>query len=306
MHLDIVHQLRSRAARFSPTEKRIADACLGDIAFAASATIDQLAARAGVSRSALSRFAKTMGCGDIRELRTQLAQAGAVGARFFETPATASAASAAASAASAAASAAGAPPALLGGILHDIERTLQRQLQAVDARTLQAAVDLLAAAPMIYAYGMGGASTIAALELQYRLVRLGRPVAAYHDPVLMRVASAALDAGQVIVAMSLSGITPELLDAVRVAQRYGARVLAFAPAASPLAALADVTLPIIVDETDFIYKPTAARYGILLTIDLLVTELALHAAPDSQERLRRVKLALDDYRRGDARLPLGD
>lgn len=299
MHLDIVHQLRSRAARFSPTEKRIADACLGDIAFAASATIDQLAARAGVSRSALSRFAKTMGCGDIRELRTQLAQAGAVGARFFETPA-------AALAASAATSAAGAPPALLGGILHDIERTLQRQLQAFDARTLQAAVDLLAAAPMIYAYGMGGASTIAALELQYRLVRLGRPVAAYHDPVLMRVASAALDAGQVIVAMSLSGITPELLDAVRVAQRYGARVLAFAPAASPLAALADVTLPIIVDETDFIYKPTAARYGILLTIDLLVTELALHAAPDSQERLRRVKFALDDYRRGDARLPLGD
>lgn len=264
--MDIVHQLRSRAARFSPTEKRIADACLGDIAFAASATIDQLAARAGVSRSALSRFAKAMGCGDIRELRTQLAQAGAIGTRFFQDPGAAGVDAGAIAAPAMPVAAGGtqgnapagnAPPALLDRILHDIDRTLRRHLQAFDAQAFQAAVDLLAAAPMTYAYGMGGTSTIAALELQYRLVRLGRPVAAYHDPVLMRVASAALDAGQLIVALSLSGITPELLDAVRVAQRYGARVLAFAPAASPLAALADVTLPIIVDETDFIYKPTA-------------------------------------------------
>ncbi|MCY0388850.1 MurR/RpiR family transcriptional regulator [Robbsia sp. Bb-Pol-6] len=306
--MDIVHQLRSRADRFSPTEKRIADACLSDIAFAASATIDQLAARAGVSRSALSRFAKAMGCGDIRALRAQLAQAGATGIRFFQDLDGADATDSidAHDGGADDARPAGAPPALLGGILRDIDRTLRRHLHAFDAQALQAAVALLAAAPMIYAYGMGGASTIASLELQYRLVRLGRPVAAYHDPVLMRVASAALNAGQVIVALSLSGITPELLDAVRVAKRYGARVLAFAPAASPLAALADVTLPILVDETDFIYKPTAARYGILLTIDLLVTELALQAAEDSRERLRRVKLALDDYRHGGARLPLGD
>lgn len=44
-------------------------------------------------------------------------------------------------------------------------------------------------------------------------------------------------------------------------------------------------------ETSFIYKPTAARYGMLLAIDLLATELAL---------------ALDDYRGGPDSLPLGD
>jgi DNA-binding MurR/RpiR family transcriptional regulator len=73
-----------------------------------------------------------------------------------------------------------------------------------------------------------------------------------------------------------------------------------------LAQLADVVLPLQIAETNFIYKPTAARYGMLLTIDVLATELALLAPDDNQERLRRIKLALDDYRGGDDGLPLGD
>ena len=41
-------------------------------------------------------------------------------------------------------------------------------------------------------------------------------------------------------------------------------------------------------------------------IDVLATELALANPEDNQERLRRIKLALDDYRGGDDHLPLGD
>ena len=41
-------------------------------------------------------------------------------------------------------------------------------------------------------------------------------------------------------------------------------------------------------------------------IDLLATELALAMPDDNQERLRRIKLALDDYRGGPDSLPLGD
>lgn len=319
--MDIVYQLRGNAGRWSPTERRIADACLKDVAFAASATIDQLACRAGVSRSALSRFAKTVGCKDIRDLRMQLAQAEAVGSRFLRStregssrhhdrfvaintdadgPALESAADIARTASTAR------PSAFFRQIVGEIEATLQRHLQAFDEVQYAAAVAMLDEASMVYGFGMGGTSTIAAAELQHRLVRLGKPVAAYHDPVMMRIAAAAADGAHLIVAMSLTGVTPELLDAVRTARAYGAGVLALTAPDSPLAALADLTLPMIVAETDFIYKPTAARYGMLLGIDILVTELALLHADDSQERLRRVKLALDGYRRGNERLPLGD
>lgn len=90
------------------------------------------------------------------------------------------------------------------------------------------------------------------------------------------------------------------------ARSYGARVLAITLPGSPLADLANVLLPLQIAETNIIYKPRAARYGMLLTIDVLATELALTAADDNQERLRRIKLALDDYCGGEDGLPLGD
>ena len=100
---------------------------------------------------------------------------------------------------------------------------------------------------------------------------------------------------------------PELADVdTALARNYDARIIAITLADSPLAELADVLLPLQPAETSFIYKPTAARYGMLLAIDLLATELALALPDDNQERLRRIKLALDDYRGGPDSLPLGD
>jgi DNA-binding MurR/RpiR family transcriptional regulator len=295
--MDLVYQISALRARFSATEHLIADACLQDLTFAASATIDQLAERAGVSRSALSRFAKMLGCQDIRDLRMQLAQAQAVGARF------------------AAQGGAHDPVALadgmtstFGAVVADIETILHGQLRQFDPRVFAQAVQLLDAAHTVHSYGVGGASTVMADECQHRLVRLGKPVAAYHDPVLMRMASAVAGPDHLILALSLTGRTPELLDAIRIGQQYGVKVLAITMPQSPLAELADVTLPLRVDETDFIYKPTAARYGMLLAIDILMTQFALLHAEENQERLRRVKWVLDTYRddgRHD-RLPLGD
>jgi DNA-binding MurR/RpiR family transcriptional regulator len=122
---------------------------------------------------------------------------------------------------------------------------------------------------------------------------------------MMRLIAATLGPEHSIIVCSLSGRTPELLDAMELARSYGAKILAITLPGSPLAALADVLLPLQIAETQFIYKPTAARYGMLLTIDVLATELALTAPDANRERLRRIKLALDDYRGGDD-LPLGD
>jgi len=75
-----------------------------------------------------------------------------------------------------------------------------------------------------------------------------------------------------------------------------------------------VLLPVRALETDFIFKPSASRYAMLLVLDVLATRLALLQQDDSQERLRRLKYVLDAHRgseRGsaglrDSRQPLGD
>ena len=81
---DIVFQIRSRRDDLSVTERKVADAILDNIIWSASATVDQLAAKASVSIATISRFARTVGCEDTRDLKMKLAQASTVGSRFLD------------------------------------------------------------------------------------------------------------------------------------------------------------------------------------------------------------------------------
>lgn len=73
--MDIVGQLQEGMRRFSAQESRVATFILQNLSFTASASIDELAASAGVSPATITRFARSVGCDDIRDLRKQLAQA---------------------------------------------------------------------------------------------------------------------------------------------------------------------------------------------------------------------------------------
>ncbi|KAF1695063.1 MurR/RpiR family transcriptional regulator [Pseudoxanthomonas daejeonensis] len=288
MH-DLVYQLRQRRDGFSPVERRIADAILADIPAAAQSGVGELAARAGVSVAAVSRFAKALGCAHVRELRAGLAEAGAVGRRFLDD--------------------AGAPPlpALHTQIADDIDGVLRRNLAGFSEPVVRALAEALASARRIHVLGMGGSSAVFAQELQHRLTRLGLPAAACSDAVAMRMLAATLEPGDVVLALSVSGLNPELREALEIARGYGARVGAITRTGTPLAAQAGWLLPLALEETDFVFKPSASRYAVLLAIDVLATTVALLDPAGNRERLRRIKLALDTWRGGgDERLPLGD
>ncbi|KRG67573.1 RpiR family transcriptional regulator [Pseudoxanthomonas dokdonensis] len=286
--MDLIYQLKQRLHQLSPVEARIAHSILADVSLAAQLGVSELAERAQVSVAAVSRFAKTMGYDNVRELRAQLAEASAVGKRFLQQEQ------------------APAVSALHAQICDDIESTLRHNLALLREDTMLALAGALAGARMIHVFGMGGCSALFAQELQNRLMRFGCRIAACNDAVSMKMIAATLGADDVVMALSVSGITPEILSAVDIARGYGARIGSITRRDTPLAAASDWWLELAIDETDFVFKPTASRYAMLLAIDVLSTTLGLHTAQASQEHLRRIKLALDNYRGGDNRLPLGD
>lgn len=285
---DIVYQIRSRRDALSVTERKVADAILDDIIHAAGATVDQLANKAGVSIATISRFARSVGCDDTRDLKMKLAQASAVGTRFLDPAAPTEEST------------------FYARIYADIESTLRAHLPVFTESLFERAMQIVQGARMIYIFGMGGASAVLAQEMQSRLVRLGYPVAAYSDAVLLRMVAATLDERDAVIMLSASGLTPEMLSGARIVKQYGARIVALTDPTAPLAELADVVVPVRTDETDFIYKPSSSRYAMMLAIDLLATELAMVRQEETRDRLRRIKLALDEYRGGPNRLPLGD
>ncbi|MDT4833318.1 Helix-turn-helix domain, rpiR family [compost metagenome] len=196
---------------------------LEDLAGAAAASINELARKAGVSEASVTRFAKAIGCRDVRDLKLRLAQATAVGARFLQP--------------GGAGAAAEAPATLADSIHADILTALEVNRGLMDAQRIEDAARLLLGARMVYAFGMGGGSSF----------------------------------------------------------------------------MADVLLPVRTLETDFIFKPSASRYAMLMVLDVLATQCALLQQDQSKERLRRLKLVLDSHRGEtgpslgpDSRQPLGD
>lgn len=53
-------------------------------------------------------------------------------------------------------------------------------------------------------------------------------------------------------------------------------------------------------------QPSASRYVMLAAIDMLASEVAIRNQRKSREKLRRLKLHLDQHRQSSERLPLGD
>jgi len=145
-----------------------------------------------------------------------------------------------------------------------------------------------------------------AMECQYRMFRLGIRVSSFSDNVLMRMASASLGKNDVLICLSLTGCNPELQKAIEIAKDYGVTVVTIAPSDSSITEVADYILPIQLNESDYIYKPSASRYVMMANIDVLSTEVAIKNKRKSREKLRRIKKHLDEYRQSSQMLPIGD
>ncbi|CAI2507751.1 Als operon repressor [Serratia liquefaciens] len=285
MDIDIISRITERFIELSSTEKRIAQFILDDADAVTALPIAELARQAKVSQASITRFAKMLGCRDVRDLKVKLAQSLAVGQRFIHEE-----------------------PDLEGiqGIYETIINVLTINRRTIDEPALAKAVEWLSDARQILAIGMGGGSTICAAEVQHRLFRLGLPVTAQSDGLLVRMMAAAVARQDVVVALSLGGYTQEVVESAAIARQYGAKVVAITPAGTPLAAQADVLLALVVRENDYIYKPSTSRYAMLAMVDVLATALAMANKRQSRDRLRRIKLALDSHRGGEDRQPLGD
>lgn len=285
MDIDIISRITELFIELSSAEKRIAQFILDEADAVTALPIAELARQANVSQASITRFAKTLGCRDVRDLKVKLAQSLAVGQRFIHEE-----------------------PDLEGiqGIYETIINVLTINRRTIDEPALAKAVEWLSDARQILAIGMGGGSTICAGEVQHRLFRLGLPVTAQSDGLLVRMMAAAVARQDVVVALSLGGYTQEVVESAAIARQYGAKVVAITPAGTPLAAQADVLLALVVRENDYIYKPSTSRYAMLAMVDVLATALAMANKRQSRDRLRRIKLALDSHRGGEDRQPLGD
>ncbi len=290
--VDIIGRLRRRAREGTGAERRLAECILADPQFAASAPIADIAARARVSEPTVTRLARAMGFSGTRDIRFHLAQALAIGGAYIRGPERVPAAARAAN--------------CIAAVTTDAHAAIDRMMLGIREEQVTAIARRLADARQILLCGTGGGSSMAAVEFENRLFRLGLKVSARTDPQLQRMNASVLAEGDVIVGFSLSGQVRSVLDALLIARQYGAHTVAVTRPDTPIAEAAESLLPLTIKEHKDLYKPSPARYGLLAVVDTLALATARAVGPAVLEKLRRVRQNLASQNIVDPEMPIGD
>lgn len=286
--VDVVTRIRQVAETGKKSERRLATRILDDLRAASQASITELAASAAVSEPTVTRFCRSIGCDGVREFKFHLAQALAVGGLYLFP-----------SVAQPAADETRTATAICDGAIAAIERARRSTDMALVTKVAKG----INAASSVLVFGSGGSSSLAAVEMQNRLFRFGIPIAAHTDGQMQRMSAAVAGKGQMVIVFSLSGRTQAAVDAATLATQYGATTVAVTAPGSPLAKAVSILLPFVPAEDSNIYKPTSARYGLMVAIDMIAMVTAELRGPGIVEGMRRIKMSLKST---DAQLPIGD
>lgn len=169
---------------------------------------------------------------------------------------------------------------------------LNETVDALDPAEVEKAVDLLAGARRIEFMGVGGSAAVAH-DAYHKFLRLGTPVNALMDPHDAVQVCATLGPGDVVLAVSHSGRTRDILDAVKLARDLGASVIAISRfGRSPLQRLADVTLHTLSSETAYRSEAIASRIAQLVIIDVLFVGAFFRNHPVTSANLARSRSAI--------------
>lgn len=242
-------------------------------------SIAELAYRVGVSQPTVARFVNALGFTGFKEFKLRLAQSLASGVPYVHRDV--------------------GPDDSLDEVAPKVfNRTIGALMSVrnqLDATRLERAVELITRAARMEFYGIGN-SGIVATDAQHKFFRFGIPSVAYSDPHTQGMAATLLEEGDVVVAISASGRTPELIRACELAREAGGEVIAITASGSPLARTATVLLAADVPEDPDVYAPMTSRIAHLALIDVLSVSVALASGPELIKRLERTKQTLRDKR----------
>lgn len=272
--LQLFPVLRSAYGGLTKSERRIADYIVDHTGEVMEQTVSDLAVHAQSSEITISRFCKKLGCSGLKELKLMLAaELSAAPQKVFHDI-----------------QAGDTGRDVAAKVFANIAEGLQDTLSLLDYDALDAAARLLLKARRIYVFGFGNSATVC-MDMATRFLRLGLAIREYADSHMQVTAAALMTADDVVIAVSHSGATKELLQSVQAAKKAGARVIVITShGQSPLAALADICLCGMGREVQYTSEAGASRLIHMAIGDVLYTRVAMQEKAvfqDNMEKMRR-------------------
>ena len=246
---NLLLRLRQGVDGYSRTQQKLGEFVLSDPAKVVYLTITELARESDTSEASVTRLCRTLGCKGYNEFKMALAldlrQVQSVEYGGDE----------------------------IDNVVNESVQALQDTAKLLDRTLLESAALALHQAQSVQIYGVA-ASAILGEYLHYKLLRLGKPAQLFSDMHRAAMNATTLSKNTLVVAISSSGSTRDLLHVVKLARKQGVRVLALSNTPrSPLASLSDIQLVAAKPEGPLSAGALNAKVGVMLLVELLTTSL---------------------------------
>lgn len=261
------------------SERRVAEAVLKDPEMVLTMTLAELSRLSEVSEPTVIRFSMAIGCEGFRDLRVKLARSLA----FARTTS------------HAAISEDDDLNGLIGKMFDFNLSNLTWARARLDPDAIGAAVAAMLTARKIEFFGYG-ASGVVAMDAQQKFPLFGVPCGAPLDGHQMVMTAAMMQPGDVAVAISNTGETPDVITATRTAREHGATTIGITGSASPLLEHCDVSVVVETLENTDLYTPTVSRLSAMVVIDILSTAVSLSRDDPHRKRFADMKALLASVR----------
>ncbi len=226
MHKSILSEIKSGYDYLTKTEKKIADVIFSNPSEFTKFSINQLSESAEVSQGSINNFSKKFCGGGFSDLKLKIA---ADSPAYSEKPFSAISKSST----------------MKSALKNRLEKTAEafENTYSINGETeLKTASELILKAKRVEIYGVYQ-SGIVARDLCYQLIQFGIPASYVEDTLMGAVAASMLNKDCLVIALSSSGQTKDILDAVEIAKNSGANILSITSNRfSPLAKQSDAFL----------------------------------------------------------------
>jgi RpiR family carbohydrate utilization transcriptional regulator len=255
-----------------PAEQRVGKLLIADARKFVNMSIGDIADRSHVSKPTVVRFCRSVGYDGLSDFKLKLAGTVSEGVPFIHRSVDED----------------DKMSDVLVKVVDNSVAAFLRYRNEASTHALERAVDTLETAwrdkHRIEFYGVGN-SGIVAQDAQHKFFRLGVNAIAYSDGHMQVMSASLRGPGDVVIVISNSGRTRDLIDAADIARKHGASVIVLTASGSPLASVGNIHLAADHPESYDRYSPMTSRLLHLMIIDVLATALALRIGVDTLQPL---------------------
>ncbi len=273
----VTQKIRTLYKEMGPAEKKIADFVVGNLNDIMATSISELSELCGCGDATVVRFSRRLGFEGYQALK--IAIAGDLGS---------------ASAISSEIEKSDSCFEIFSKRMNDIALTLSNTQSVLDAQALENAAKIIMKAKRIVVFGLGNSAAIAS-DAAHKFLRLGLNAQACTDNHLQAIIASHIDRQSVAIAISHSGASKDIVEALRLSKIGGATTIAITNfGTSPIVEAADFCLFTKAEETRHSILAMSSRIAQLAIFDAIYTYIVVNADKASMQAIYNTELALQN------------